>query len=520
MHFLNRKYKSLKSNNSAIFALLFILLTFVFSQENYAGEHQSSLIIDSVSVDKNNGNVIIGWTLETDVANGYIEVHRRHLSGEYTPIATLSLDENSFIDNGANANDRAYAYYVVARDLNETSFAVSFVHKTSYLAEPLYDVCDNSVDLSWDNYEVTTSAGQPQPQPSPFNQINIWAKANENDWQKLLVVNNDVNNAVVSTHITGDLCFFLEYFNSDAGITSSSNMKCINVEALLQPEFIYIEAVTVAGSEIDVVVYVDNEVSQPSYVLHKSLSPSDGFSPLDTITSENSFITFADTDVNIYSDIYYYYAEALDSCMNSQLTSNTANSIRLSGFESSYNENKLFWNEYVGWPTGVEKYEVYRMAPQDVDLTLIATLDNDELQYTDVINDNNYSGEDPSYLYFVRAVENDYNPFDLKATAKSNTVVIEREPEIFVPNAFKPDSNIEANRVFKADFGFYEPAEFKMIIINKWGSRVFVTSDINNGWNGKLNGVEAEAGAYSYLIKWENYNGKTFEKKGVVNLIR
>jgi gliding motility-associated-like protein len=71
-----------------------------------------------------------------------------------------------------------------------------------------------------------------------------------------------------------------------------------------------------------------------------------------------------------------------------------------------------------------------------------------------------------------------------------------------MPNAFRPDSEIEINRIFKAlttvsrDLLIYE-----LFIHDKWGKLIFHTDDINKGWDGTFKGKECPPGVYLYLIK-------------------
>ena len=41
-----------------------------------------------------------------------------------------------------------------------------------------------------------------------------------------------------------------------------------------------------------------------------------------------------------------------------------------------------------------------------------------------------------------------------------------------------------------------------MIIFNRWGQMLFETTDINAGWNGKVNGVLSPQGTYFYLVRF------------------
>lgn len=64
-------------------------------------------------------------------------------------------------------------------------------------------------------------------------------------------------------------------------------------------------------------------------------------------------------------------------------------------------------------------------------------------------------------------------------------VRINGETTMFIPNAFTPNEN-GLNDIFSPKF--YGVVEFKMIIFDRWGNQIFQTEDMNEGWNGKING--------------------------------
>ncbi len=61
-----------------------------------------------------------------------------------------------------------------------------------------------------------------------------------------------------------------------------------------------------------------------------------------------------------------------------------------------------------------------------------------------------------------------------------------------------------------------------MYIYDRWGQEVFMTRDINHGWNGKIkNGNEvAQPGVYTWIIKFSKLNGMKYIDKGIVTLIK
>ncbi|MEP7194883.1 MAG: gliding motility-associated C-terminal domain-containing protein [Saprospiraceae bacterium] len=93
---------------------------------------------------------------------------------------------------------------------------------------------------------------------------------------------------------------------------------------------------------------------------------------------------------------------------------------------------------------------------------------------------------------------------------------------IYAPNVFSPNGDF-INDEFKIIGSNIRL--FQLEIFSRWGERVFLSKDIEEGWNGKLaNGEFALPGVYVYYYKAEGYNTKgeyiqeTFS--GDLNLIR
>ncbi len=104
--------------------------------------------------------------------------------------------------------------------------------------------------------------------------------------------------------------------------------------------------------------------------------------------------------------------------------------------------------------------------------------------------------------------------------AEETIEVTERFPKIYLPNAFSPNGDDE-NDTFKvvADCNL----NFTMQIFNEWGSVAFATSDITEGWDGRVDGQDAPIGKYSYVIFYSGtINGVSFEEtlNGTLRLLR
>jgi gliding motility-associated-like protein len=86
-----------------------------------------------------------------------------------------------------------------------------------------------------------------------------------------------------------------------------------------------------------------------------------------------------------------------------------------------------------------------------------------------------------------------------------------------VPNAFSPNGdgmNDEFRVVFRSI------ATFNIAVYNRWGKVVYKGTDPSKGWNGRINGKEAAAGGYYYLIEAVGTDGTKYHRRGHVALFR
>jgi len=92
---------------------------------------------------------------------------------------------------------------------------------------------------------------------------------------------------------------------------------------------------------------------------------------------------------------------------------------------------------------------------------------------------------------------------------------------LFMPNAFTPNDDGKNDQF--APIGLSEGAfDFQFAIWNRWGERVFYTTDATAKWNGRKNnaGDILSNGVYVYVVTYTDPRGKEFELKGYATLIR
>lgn len=129
--------------------------------------------------------------------------------------------------------------------------------------------------------------------------------------------------------------------------------------------------------------------------------------------------------------------------------------------------------------------------------------------------------EDPWHLYQDTGVysvnliaKNQYGCID---SIEYNVLVNGNFFVFYIPNTFTPNDN-NVNDVFNGrGIGI---VNYEMNIFNRWGERIYTTTDPNAGWEGTRAGVPSEIGTYVYRIDILDVLGEKHKYVGHVNLVR
>lgn len=89
--------------------------------------------------------------------------------------------------------------------------------------------------------------------------------------------------------------------------------------------------------------------------------------------------------------------------------------------------------------------------------------------------------------------------------------------DIYVPTAFTPNGDNRNDTFQPKGVGV---TKYDLKIFNRWGEKVFSTTDFLTGWDGTLNGVECKSEVYAWKIKASDTNGNSKDLKGFVTLYR
>jgi gliding motility-associated-like protein len=99
-----------------------------------------------------------------------------------------------------------------------------------------------------------------------------------------------------------------------------------------------------------------------------------------------------------------------------------------------------------------------------------------------------------------------------------NAVLVEPSGVVEYPNAFRPNSPLEENRIFLP--GIIDHVdEYHLMIFNRWGEMIFESYDQESGWDGTYEGKPAKQDVYIWKVTGTYTDGRGFLKTGDVTLM-
>lgn len=109
------------------------------------------------------------------------------------------------------------------------------------------------------------------------------------------------------------------------------------------------------------------------------------------------------------------------------------------------------------------------------------------------------------------------NSFGCSDTTQS-IVTIRPDVSIYIPNTFTPNDD-GINDVFKPLGVGIQGYNYKMEIFDRWGEKIFETTNFNEGWDGTYKGQKVKEGIYAYIIVLYDIKGYKHFYSGHVTLL-
>ena len=452
--------------------------------------------ISSVSVDTmSERRVTIKWDV-AEVVNGqsFAVYHWKNDKWEGV-VDSLPANMREFQDVKAHPFEYAERYAVSTSIAGDHNAPLSDAHQTVFLRSGDYDKCHNSLTLNWSAYvgaDVASYTVLGRKIGQPYSEFGSTADTTFATAE--LEEGTDYNFMVVATLQNG--------LESLSNIISYTTFKYIQVRR----ELVSIDTVFNHQGKIELRGQIDTATNINGYVIGGWGNYEGGIILVPNYTSNRFILEFDNAD-----DIY---GIAIINCSGINLVWNFSD-VKPLAIEADADAEtvQLDWNysliDIYDNPKDDERFTVF-CAVDDGAESIIAT------NLTDTIiklNFNEIASEIAQNFYFRVESTDDDNRF-----SQSNTVCIQRRPDLWLPTAFTPNGD-GLNDTFGPVVKSAQITDFEFIVYDRYGGRVFVSTSPDNRWDGTHSGKQVAEGGYLYYLKAKLQNGQTIERKGSVNVV-
>ncbi|MBL0202580.1 MAG: PKD domain-containing protein [Chitinophagaceae bacterium] len=90
--------------------------------------------------------------------------------------------------------------------------------------------------------------------------------------------------------------------------------------------------------------------------------------------------------------------------------------------------------------------------------------------------------------------------------------------DVYVPSAFTPNGNSNNDILIPYPVGIKQLNYFK--IFNRYGQLIYISKQLGNGWDGKINGKLQPFGTYVWMLQAVNVLGQIINKNGITILLQ
>jgi gliding motility-associated-like protein len=469
-------------------------------------------LLDSVTVNYLAGTTTLGWeqSTSTDVQGYNIYISYDNIS--YSLIGSVAGIANTTFTYGAsNANNVVEYYKIAAFDgacpANQSVLSLANHYQRSIHTTVVLDTCLSINTVRWNRYINI---------PTGLAGYKVLASLNGGPYTQLSVTPDTF--FIHSGLVTGtQYCYIITAFNNARTITATSNRACVNVTLPVSPSFSYLKTATVTSStSVNISAEVDIAADVSSYNVYRTTNPAAAYSKIGSIPfSGTSPIFFTDNSASTSTTSYYYKIVPVNNCLlETTPETNIGRTILLSGIADEALNNTLTWNDYSTWIGNVSSYNIYRSDDGGLTFSIIANIPfGGGNTYTDNVFNSTGTG---NYFYYVQALEGGGNSYG-SDSSNSNIVEVKENPILFIPNAFNPGG---INPLFQPKGSFIKKDDYRFMIFDRWGKKIFETTDPQEGWDGTYGGSLLPEGMYVYSLKFQSRPGEIVKKEGGVFLLR
>ncbi len=99
----------------------------------------------------------------------------------------------------------------------------------------------------------------------------------------------------------------------------------------------------------------------------------------------------------------------------------------------------------------------------------------------------------------------------------SVTVNVDKDLRVYIPNIFSPNNDGQNDILFVRGKGI---KDIKFLVYNRWGEKVFESTNVNHGWDGTFRGAQLPPSVFVFYLDALMESGERIIRKGDVTLIK
>ncbi len=237
-----------------------------------------------------------------------------------------------------------------------------------------------------------------------------------------------------------------------------------------------------------------------------------GQKPEKTFTVNDTF--FTDAEANPSRQPIWYKVRDVDYCGLSGEPGKEGATVHLKGINDN-NISYLRWSAAQGLQPVHARQSLYYVHGNG-SWQLVQDLPAVKLDYEDPVWYESVNG----YYQYKVVVFNQSGD-----SSVSNLALVPGKPQFLIPSAFSPNSDgLNDNFIWKTKFVLNGPAlsspAFECRIFNRWGEQVYMSNDLNQGWDGTIDGTPLPEGLYIYRIQMTGSDFSRNHLQGTIFLTR
>jgi gliding motility-associated-like protein len=470
--------------------------------------------VNIVTVDQSNKWAQISWEKPPEIdTEGYLIYYYR---GDTLGVDSVK-DANQLIYNHQTSGvyDSSVTYQVLAYDnckhifsqgkyLANSSTPLNINHRSVYLKAEFVN-CSDEINLIWNSYIS-------------------WAPV-VSDY--CLMIKNMTTNTIDSVHFTGgqstynytlsglplgdDYSIWIKATNgTHISLSNDHNFLLQEVVNPSQPLFVGIDARNENNWTIQGFVDVRNDANKA--ILQRLGNGWVTTHRLDNLIDNDLMFSYTKT---VKDSVITFRFGVINACETDTIFSAPFQNIWLSGeaIEDKV-ENLMIWNSHEFWSAMPQEYQIYRQDLISEQFLFEVSLVNTRTSYIDNVLDE--TGIPGTFCYYIEAIESQ-NGANFQGQSFSNVLCVNQPHQLYVPNAFSVHGY---NPIFKPKGVFLALDNYEFTIVDRWGNTMFFAQNINEGWDGRVNGKIAPQGIYVYSIGFQDAKGQYYFKTGTVTLLK